>query len=118
MPEYEFLLYETLDDGQIARIMLNRPDARNAQNRGMLVELHDAVSGSAIEPCPPRRAASGPRAHPSDIGAGIPAEHQTSVTLTWKEIAFEHCSLRVFAVGARLLHIKSKRLHELSCAER
>ncbi len=39
---YEFLLYETLDDGRIARIMLNRPDARNAQNRGMLVELHDA----------------------------------------------------------------------------
>jgi len=39
---YEFLVYETLDDGQIARIMLNRPEARNAQNRGMLVELHDA----------------------------------------------------------------------------
>jgi enoyl-CoA hydratase len=42
MPEYKFLNYETHDDGTIARIMLNRPDARNAQNRGMLVELHDA----------------------------------------------------------------------------
>jgi len=42
MPEYKFLLYETFDDGQIARIMLNRPDARNAQNRGLLVELHEA----------------------------------------------------------------------------
>ena len=42
MPEYEFLLYEPLDDGRIVRIMLNRPDARNAQNRGMLVELNDA----------------------------------------------------------------------------
>lgn len=40
--DYEFVTYETLDDGSIARIMLNRPDARNAQNRGMLVELNDA----------------------------------------------------------------------------
>jgi enoyl-CoA hydratase len=42
MPDYKFVTYETLDDGTIARIMLNRPDARNAQNRGLLVELHDA----------------------------------------------------------------------------
>ena len=38
----KYVTYETLDDGAIARIMLNRPEARNAQNRGMLVELHDA----------------------------------------------------------------------------
>ena len=38
----EFVQYETLDDGSIARIMLNRPEARNAQNRGMLVELDEA----------------------------------------------------------------------------
>src|ERR1019366_1603959 len=38
----EFVKYETLDDGRIARIMLNRPEARNAQNRGMLVELDEA----------------------------------------------------------------------------
>jgi enoyl-CoA hydratase len=42
MPEYKFLRYETFDDGKIARIMLNRPDARNAQNRGLLVELNEA----------------------------------------------------------------------------
>jgi enoyl-CoA hydratase len=42
MTDYTFLSYETLDDGRIARIMLNRPEARNAQNRGMLVELDDA----------------------------------------------------------------------------
>ncbi len=42
MPDYKFLLYETLDSGRIARIMLNRPEARNAQNRGLLVELNDA----------------------------------------------------------------------------
>ncbi len=42
MAEYQFVTYETLDDGLIARIMLNRAEARNAQNRGMLVELHDA----------------------------------------------------------------------------
>jgi enoyl-CoA hydratase len=38
----EFVKYETLDDGCLARIMLNRPEARNAQNRGMLVELDEA----------------------------------------------------------------------------
>jgi enoyl-CoA hydratase len=42
MSEYKFVLFETLDDGRIARITLNRPEARNAQNRGMLVELNDA----------------------------------------------------------------------------
>ena len=42
MTERQFITYETLDDGRIARIMLARPEARNAQNRGMLVELHDA----------------------------------------------------------------------------
>jgi len=42
MTEYRFVTYETIDDGRIARIMLNRPEARNAQNRGLLVELHDA----------------------------------------------------------------------------
>src|SRR5271170_3000509 len=42
MPEYKYVLYESLDDGNIVRIMLNRPDARNAQNRGLLVELNEA----------------------------------------------------------------------------
>lgn len=42
MPEQEFIVYEPLDDGQIVRITLNRPEARNAQNRGLLVELNDA----------------------------------------------------------------------------
>ena len=40
--EYKFVTYETLDDGKIARIYLNRPEFRNAQNRGLLVELGDA----------------------------------------------------------------------------
>jgi enoyl-CoA hydratase len=38
----KYISYETLDDGRIARIMLNRPEARNAQNRGLLVELNEA----------------------------------------------------------------------------
>jgi enoyl-CoA hydratase len=42
MPEYKFVLYEPVDDGRIVRISLNRPEARNAQNRGMLVDLNDA----------------------------------------------------------------------------
>jgi len=40
--DYEYITYETVDNGSIARIMLNRPESRNAQNRGMLVELNEA----------------------------------------------------------------------------
>jgi enoyl-CoA hydratase len=42
MPEYKYVKYETFDEGRIVRILLNRPEARNAQNRGMLVDLNDA----------------------------------------------------------------------------
>ncbi|HEY8527620.1 MAG TPA: enoyl-CoA hydratase [Acidimicrobiales bacterium] len=42
MPDYKYVLYEPLDDGRIVRILLNRPEARNAQNRTMLVELNEA----------------------------------------------------------------------------
>jgi enoyl-CoA hydratase/carnithine racemase len=42
MPDYKYLLYEPIDDGRIVRILLNRPDARNAQHRGLLVELNEA----------------------------------------------------------------------------
>ncbi|WP_392544248.1 enoyl-CoA hydratase [Oryzobacter telluris] len=37
----KFVTYEELDDARIARITLNRPEARNAQNRGLLVELNE-----------------------------------------------------------------------------
>ncbi len=42
MSEYDFITYEELNDGRVVRIMLDRPEARNAQNRGLLVELDDA----------------------------------------------------------------------------
>jgi enoyl-CoA hydratase len=42
MADYRYVTYETLDEGTIARIMLNRPDQRNAQQRGLLVELNQA----------------------------------------------------------------------------
>src|ERR1700741_3404423 len=42
METYRYIKYETLDDGTIARITLDRARTRNAQNRGMLVELGDA----------------------------------------------------------------------------
>ncbi len=38
----KYIKYETLDEGRIARITLNRVNARNAQNRGLLVELGEA----------------------------------------------------------------------------
>jgi enoyl-CoA hydratase len=40
--DYEFISVESHDDGAIVRILLDRPEARNAQNRGMLVELNEA----------------------------------------------------------------------------
>ena len=43
MSEYQFVVYEELDEGRIVRVMLNRPEARNAQSRGLLVELNDAL---------------------------------------------------------------------------
>ena len=42
--DYQFLKWDTHDDGTIVRISLNRPDQRNAQNRGMLVELDEAFA--------------------------------------------------------------------------
>jgi enoyl-CoA hydratase len=41
--DYTYIKTTRSDDGRITRIMLNRPEARNAQNRGMLVELNDAM---------------------------------------------------------------------------
>jgi len=38
----KYVTFETLDEGRIARITLNRVQSRNAQNRGLLVELGDA----------------------------------------------------------------------------
>jgi enoyl-CoA hydratase len=40
--EYRYVRYETEDGGRIAIISLDRPRQRNAQNRGLLVELDDA----------------------------------------------------------------------------
>lgn len=50
VPEYKFL--ETRrggTEGRVMRIMLNRPHVRNAQNRGMLVELDDALLGAEAD---------------------------------------------------------------------
>ncbi len=41
MPEFDSLIYEKPEEG-IARIWLNRPDARNAQDTHLLYELNDA----------------------------------------------------------------------------
>src|ERR1700689_3448244 len=38
----KYITYESLDEGKIARITLNRVQSRNAQNRGLLVELGEA----------------------------------------------------------------------------
>jgi enoyl-CoA hydratase len=38
----DLVAYETLDEGRIARIWLNRPEAHNAQSRTLLVQLDEA----------------------------------------------------------------------------
>ncbi len=40
--EFQFIRYEGVEDG-VARIVLARPDKRNAQNKSMLYELNDAL---------------------------------------------------------------------------
>jgi enoyl-CoA hydratase len=42
MSDHKYVSYETVDEGTIARIMLDRVESRNAQNRGLLVELDEA----------------------------------------------------------------------------
>jgi enoyl-CoA hydratase len=39
---YNYIACESLDEGKIVRITLDRAQQRNAQNRGLLVELNDA----------------------------------------------------------------------------
>ncbi|MDH6291337.1 enoyl-CoA hydratase [Rhodococcus opacus] len=43
MTTYRFITSEKSDDGHIATISLDRPRQRNAQNRGLLVELDEAL---------------------------------------------------------------------------
>jgi enoyl-CoA hydratase len=40
---YEFITVESLDEGRVVRILLNRPETRNAQSRSLLIELNDAM---------------------------------------------------------------------------
>jgi enoyl-CoA hydratase len=47
--EYKFVKCEAFDDGSIVRIVLNRPDQRNAQNRGLLVELDEAFAAAEAD---------------------------------------------------------------------
>jgi enoyl-CoA hydratase len=47
--DYQFLRYESVDDGAIVRIALHRPDFRNAQNRGLLVELGEAFMAAEAD---------------------------------------------------------------------
>ncbi len=42
--EREFVTYELVDDGCIARVWLNRSDAQNAQHRALLLQLDEAFT--------------------------------------------------------------------------
>jgi enoyl-CoA hydratase len=47
--DYKYIKVESHDEGRIARILLDRPEARNAQNRGMLVELDEAMMAAEAD---------------------------------------------------------------------
>jgi enoyl-CoA hydratase len=49
MANYKYILTESVDEGRIFRITLNRPKQRNAQNRGLLVELNDAFMAAEAD---------------------------------------------------------------------
>jgi enoyl-CoA hydratase len=49
MTDYRFIEVQSYDDGQIRRIMLNRVGSRNAQHRGLLVELDDALMAAEAD---------------------------------------------------------------------
>jgi enoyl-CoA hydratase len=46
---YKFIEYQTEDDGRIAVISLNRPRQRNAQSRGLIVELGHAFGDAEAD---------------------------------------------------------------------
>jgi enoyl-CoA hydratase len=49
MSTYQFIRYETFQDGTIARITLDRQRTRNAQHRGLLVELDEAFMAAEAD---------------------------------------------------------------------
>src|SRR5947208_3935290 len=82
-PEYRHVTYETLDDGTIARIMLNRPEMRNAQHRSLLVELNEAFL----------RAEADDTVRVVIFGGNGPmfsSGHDTGSKEMWEELAGEH----------------------------
>lgn len=46
MPDFKQIIFSTQPNG-IARIILNRPEARNAQDANMLYEINDAMDIAA-----------------------------------------------------------------------
>ncbi len=49
MTEYRYITTESIDEGAIVRIMLDRPRRKNAQNRGLLVELDEAFAATEAD---------------------------------------------------------------------
>ena len=48
MSDYQTVIYE-VEDGGVARVRMNRPDVRNAQNQRMTYELNDALTTAAYD---------------------------------------------------------------------
>ena len=50
MPQFENLLYETLDGGRLCRITLNRPEKLNALSNELIMELGEALHDAEGDP--------------------------------------------------------------------
>jgi enoyl-CoA hydratase len=48
MTDYQTVIYEVLEGG-VARVRMNRPDVRNAQNQRMTYELNDALTTASFD---------------------------------------------------------------------
>ena len=48
MSDYKTVIYE-VEEGGVARVRMNRPEVRNAQNQRMTYELNDALTKAAYD---------------------------------------------------------------------
>src|SRR3954467_4618876 len=75
--DFQYVRYETIDDGRIVAITLDRPQQRNAQTRGLLVELGTAFELAEADDTAPgvtlRRAAADDPVRVVILGAAGPA---------------------------------------------
>jgi enoyl-CoA hydratase len=108
VPDFDTLIYEKATDN-IARIWLNRPDARNAQDTHLLYELNDAFDAAMIddEVKVVILAAKGPHFSAGhDLREGFSSQHEHKRVGTWSANNWE---------GAEAYYSREKEIYEGFC---